>query len=150
MELNVDVLRQIPDFTIDELDVALKKMSNLKCENANGMVAEMLKHGSLLMREEILKCFNDIPKSGVIEESWAHIIFQMLPKSGDLQDIGNWRPIAILPILYKLIARMVYHRIGPMLISQQSLDQHAFTPGFRIEDALIIAETMNFRCLRGC
>ena len=64
----------------------------------------------------------------------------MLPKTGNLCEIANWRPIAILPILYKLFARMVYHRISPTLLAHQSQDQFGFTPGVRIEDALMVAE----------
>ena len=64
----------------------------------------------------------------------------MLPKSGNLADSSNWRPIAILPIFYKLFARMIYNRISPTLLAHQSEDQHAFTPGVRIEDALLCAE----------
>ena len=64
----------------------------------------------------------------------------MLPKSGDLTKVSNWRPIAILPILYKIFARLVYNRISPVLFQHQSRDQHAFTPFVRIEDALLCAE----------
>ena len=66
----------------------------------------------------------------------------MLPKTGDLKQVSNWRPIAIIPILYKLFARMVYHRISPILLAKQSRDQFGFAPGFRIEDALMIADSV--------
>lgn len=65
----------------------------------------------------------------------------MISKDGPLQDVANWRPIAILPISYKLFARMLYIRISPTLFESQSCDQHAFTPSIRIEDALLCAES---------
>ena len=34
----------------------------------------------------------------------------------------------------------MYHRLSPILFQRQSHDQHAFTPGVRIEDALVSAE----------
>ena len=52
----------------------------------------------------------------------------------------NLRPIAMLPVLYKLFARMVYSRIWPTLLSTQSLEQCAFTPRVRLEDALCTVE----------
>ena len=64
----------------------------------------------------------------------------MLPKDGDLSMPSNWRPVAILPIICKLFARLVYDRISPILFATQSCEQHAFTPGIRIEDALLSAE----------
>ena len=35
---------------------------------------------------------------------------------------------------------MLYVRISSKLLQHQSIDQHAFTPGIRIEDALLCAE----------
>ena len=42
--------------------------------------------------------------------------------------------------MYKAFARMLYNRLSPKLFRSQSWDQHAFTPGIRIEDALLCAE----------
>ena len=64
----------------------------------------------------------------------------MLPKDGDLSSVSNWRPIAILPVIYKLFARFLYNRISPQLFRAQSRDQHAFTPQVPIEDALFCTE----------
>ena len=64
----------------------------------------------------------------------------MLPKDDDLNELTNWRPIAILPIFYKIYAKLIYNRISPQLFQHQSWDQHGFTPGIRIEDALVCAE----------
>ena len=66
----------------------------------------------------------------------------MLPKSGDFTQPSNWRPIAILPTLYKLFAKLLYLRLSPTLFQHQSFDQHAFIPERRIEDALFCAETL--------
>ena len=96
----------------------------------------MIKYGSLFLKEELLRCFNNAMKTGVFDESWHYTIFQMIPKTGDLSKISNWRPIAILPVLYKLFSRLIYNRIAPILLFYQSKDQHAFTPDTRIEDAL--------------
>ena len=92
------------------------------------------------MKYEIKFHFNIMLSSGDFEPSWHMTIFRMLPKDGDLSKESNWRPIAILPILYKAFARLLYNRISPPLLSAQSWDQHAFTSGIRIEDALVCAE----------
>ena len=66
----------------------------------------------------------------------------MLPKDGDLNELKNWRPIALLPIFYKFGSKLIYYRISSYLFSQQSFDQHGFTPDIRIEDALLCAEVV--------
>ena len=64
----------------------------------------------------------------------------MLPKDGDLTEVSNLRPIIILLCMYKVFSRLVYNRISPVLFGYQSADQYAFTPGTRIEDALLCTE----------
>ena len=66
----------------------------------------------------------------------------MLPKTGNLQCVSNWRPIAILPILYKVFAKMLYYRLEPILEAYQSNNQLGFRRDKRIEDVFCILENM--------
>ena len=60
----------------------------------------------------------------------------VLFKKGDKQDAENYRPISLLSILYKLFAKLVDKRIGPILDAAQSVDQAGFRSGFGCEDHL--------------
>ena len=135
-----ELINSIPKFSFDELTIALQKMANLRCEDEHGLVIEIIKIGSLQLQYAILQHSNHCLDEGEVDSDWHITIFKMLPKSGNLCEVANWRPIAILPILYKLFARMVYHRISPTRLAHQSHDQFRFTPGIRIEDALMVAE----------
>ena len=138
--MNMEILRSIPYFSMPELDTALKALSNMRCADEENIVGEMVKYASDQFKTELLRCFNESLHSGIFEETWYYTCFQMLPKSGDLTKVSNWRPIAILPILHKIFARLVYNRSSPVLFQHQSRDQHVFTPFVRIEDALLCAE----------
>ncbi len=113
----MNLLKEIPLFSKGELERALRELSKLRCADMDGLVVEMVKFASALLKEKLLHCFNHTLRSGKFEDSWSHTIFQMLPKTGDLSDIANWRPIAILPILYKIFARLIYNRISSVLFS---------------------------------
>ena len=113
---DVDILQQIPEFILAEMELALKQLSNLRCSDEEGIIAEMLKIASQQMKSKILQCFNDSLHSGCFEESWKHSVFQMLP---------------ILPIMYKLFMKLLYNRLAPTLHRNQSPEQHAFSPGIR-------------------
>ena len=115
-------------------------MANMKCEDNDGIVVEMVKNSCVEMKTEILREFNYVLHSGNFEDNWHHIIFQMLPKEGHLSKVVNWSPIAILPCMYKIFSKLLYNRFSSVLFDYQSRDQHAFTPGKRIEDALACAE----------
>ena len=105
-----------------------------------GIVAEMINFVSFSMKNKILSCFNESLRRDVFDESWKNTIFKILPKHDELQDTGNRRPIAILPVMYKLFVRLIYNRIAPLLLVNQSQEQYPFTPGVRIEDALLCAK----------
>ena len=66
----------------------------------------------------------------------------MLPKSGDLSDVNNWRPIAVLPILYKIFSKLICSRISHILESAQSNDQFGFRKDRRIDDVFGIFENL--------
>eukprot|EP00972_Heterocapsa_arctica_P041070 6053903-Heterocapsa_arctica.AAC.1 len=59
----------------------------------------------------------------------------MLPKSDDTGDPINWRPIAILPVMYKLFSILIYNRLLPTLDRELYPDQCGFRPNFGIDDA---------------
>ena len=86
--------------------------------------------------------YNSILATGQIPPNWHVTVFHMLPKSGDLKDPSNWRPIAILPIVYKIFVRMVYNRLSPILEKEQSHDQFGFRRDRRIEDVFAILESV--------
>ena len=100
----------------------------------------MLKYGSHMMKEHLLRCYNETLGGSSIQKSCHETIFQMLPKNRDLNKPSNWRPIAILPILYKVFSKLLYNRIAPELFAHQSIDQYTFTPHISIEDALLCCE----------
>ena len=72
----------------------------------------------------------------------ARNYFSMFPKGGDLSCASNWRPIAILPILYKIFAKMLYYRLYPILDAYQPDDQFGFRKNKRIEDVFAILENI--------
>ena len=68
---------------------------------------------------------------------WKHTRIKVLLKKGDPQLPGNYRPISILPILYKLFSRVLHQRLKVFLQPEQSIDQAGFWAGFNCEDHLL-------------
>ncbi|KAE9411964.1 hypothetical protein Angca_007994, partial [Angiostrongylus cantonensis] len=54
----------------------------------------------------------------------------LLFKKGDLHDIGNYRPICLLSVLYKLFARVILDRIDRTLDEGQPCEQAGFRKAF--------------------
>ena len=71
----------------------------------------------------------------------------MLPKSGDILEPGNRRPIAVLDVVYKLFANKLYSHIAPCLGREQSNEQIGFRPHPGIDDALVVLECTTGRAI---
>ena len=82
-------------------------MANGKSGDTRGVVAELLKLRSDSMIEVIAVIFSDIldPRSAA-PQSWKETRLKVLFKKGDRCSVDNYRPIAVLPILYKLSSKM--------------------------------------------
>ena len=125
MDFNKD--ERIDNFSLTELDTAMKQLKAGKAADANNISAEMLKSGGSKLREVILKCFNDIIRpDGDTPREWHKTLIKVLHKNGDTRLPQNYRPIATIPLLYKLFSKMVYNRLEPILDPEQSLDQAGF------------------------
>ena len=132
----------IPSFRLKELQKTLQRMKNRKCADKDGILAEMLKYASPDLQQALLDIYNGMLSTGCLEPTWQNTLFSMLPKSGDLSAPGNWRPIAILKITYKIFSRLIYQRLRQRLEEQQSCDQCGFRPNLSVDDAFVVLDTI--------
>ncbi|KAE9413144.1 hypothetical protein Angca_005384 [Angiostrongylus cantonensis] len=58
----------------------------------------------------------------------------LLFKNGNLHDIGNYRPIYLLSVVYKLFTRVLLNRIDRTLDDRQPCEQAGFRKGFSTMD----------------
>jgi len=109
-------------FTIEELSFAIKHLKRGKARDDSGVFGEFLRDGTDTLRRMVLDVFNDIisfkaPPPATWKCSRLTVIF----KKGNPCLPENYRPISILPILYKLFSRMVCERLSPYLVPLQSV-----------------------------
>ena len=104
----------------------------------------MLKGSGDCLAYVLLDIYNQVA-SGHMKppESWKQSIITVLYKSGDASQPQIYRPITVIPLLYKLFARLVYQRLAPILNREQSRDQAGFRPGYSTDDHMI---TFNLMC----
>ena len=66
----------------------------------------------------------------------------VVPKQGGVSLPANWRLIAILHMFYNICFRMLYNRLLPQFDRCRHIDQFSFRHGVRIEDALVVVQTL--------
>ena len=105
----------VPDFSFEEVRRAVRSMKKKKCPDKEGVVLEMFLYGGDHVLEQLKKHLNSILVTGNVPFSWYETHFSMLHKGGTESDANNWRPIAILSISYKILAKIVFNRIHKRL-----------------------------------
>ena len=86
----------------------------------------MFLHGGPSIQECLLHMLNDVLRTGMIPTNWYETHFSLLHKEGCTQDANNWRPIAILSITYKIMARLILGRLAFGLELHRGEDQYGF------------------------
>ena len=130
-------------FAASELRVQVKKMANGKAADQEGMVAELLKACDDKALELIADLFNSVmDPNKEIPGKWRRTSLKVIMKKGDALDPANYRPIASLPILYKLFSRCMCGRIGSLLDGEQSNDQAGFRKDFSCDDQLFVVRQL--------
>ena len=126
-------------FTGTEVGQQIRKMTNSKSADQAGVIAELLKACDEKVLELIAALFDDVmdPQTQ-IPQSWCMTKLKVLLKKGDALDPANYRPIASLPILYKLFSRMLFSRLRATLDRSQSVDQAGFRKDFSCDDDLFV------------
>ena len=128
----------IPSFTIEELRRAIDATKLGRVSDKQGISAEMFKAHCPQMQQLMLDAFNHvIQPNQQPPESWLEARISVIFKKGDASLPENYRPIAILALLYKLFSRMLCDRVRAQLESQQSGDQAAYRKGFSTQDHLL-------------
>ena len=133
---------KVKPFEVKEVEDAARAMARGKSKDKGGITLEMILHGGRPAFEALTRIFNDMLVKGFEDTNWHITFFNLLPKSGDLLQPGNWRPIAILPVCYKIFAKVLYFRLRYILQAQQGDEQMGFQPGRRCDDALFVLETV--------
>ena len=94
-------------FSMEELGTGLKQLKNGKSADVVGVAAEMLKNGGCSLQAALLNLYNDIIKPGAVApQAWKQTQLKVLFKSGDPCLPQNYRPISIIPLMYKLFSAL--------------------------------------------
>ena len=79
-------------------------------------------------------------------DSWKQIRLTVIFNNNNPELVSNYRPIATIPILYKLFSRMLCNRIQGQTFKNLSPDQAAYRPGLSVDDHLLTVTLLVERC----
>ena len=119
----------------------LKSIDCSKATGSDGVPGSVLKACSDLLAPSLTALFNCSITSGVFPEKMKLAHISPLYKGGDSTQAKNYRPVALLSIISKLLERIVYEQLNSYLQLWDILpdQQYAYRKQRSTEDALTVA-----------
>ncbi len=101
------------DYPIEpsEIKNSIQSLKNGKAAGQNMILNEMLKASETLINKPLCHLFNKILKSGNYPKTWRESIIVPIPKSGDPNNVDNYRGIAISSCLSKVLNKILNERL---------------------------------------
>ena len=78
--------------------------------------------------------FNRCLSEGRVPENWKNASVVILYKKSDKKGIKNYRPISLIPVIYKIFSQILTRKMISTLDLQQTREQAGFRNGFSTTD----------------
>ena len=107
--------------TEDELITALVKLKNGKAGGNSQILPEMVKVGcgSETVLASLLDLVHTVWEEGKVPRDWSNAVLIPIPKKGNLSYCDNWRGIALLEVIGKVVARVLQARL--QMVTEEEL-----------------------------
>ena len=123
---NIDNIETSPEEVLE----VCKKININKASCVDNLSCEILRDAFMIIPTKLCKLFNVSFNTAIIPPEWKIAKVTPLPKAGNSNLVSNYRPIFLLPLLSKLIEKIIHKRIYQYLDDFDLLDhrQGGFRP----------------------
>lgn len=131
--------------TKPELFNAMSQMQEGKALGYDGVVLEFFKVFGEILGTDYHRMICSSISQGRFPEGVTRGLITLLFKARERKQLGNWRPITLLTIAYKIYAKALLLRLQPILLEIINQDQSAFLPTrFILDNIMLTQETMDW------
>ncbi|XP_055533253.1 uncharacterized protein LOC129723146 isoform X2 [Wyeomyia smithii] len=100
--------------SIDEVKKAVKELRNCKAAGKDGIPAELFKVGSEQLYRAIHRIMLRVWSDEELPSDWLEGLICPIYKKGHCLDCSNYRGITLLNTMYKILSRILFHRLRPL------------------------------------
>jgi hypothetical protein len=120
--------------TGSELRAAATKIRGNTAAGADGIRSKAAKYGIDILADELADAVNSMVCTNNVAPDFAHASTILIPKKGDRTDISNYRPISLLPALYKVVTRALTKRVEEAVSDHLPIEQAGFRRNYSTVD----------------
>lgn len=128
----------IPDLSVAEVGKLIQGVSNKKSSGLDGITSHILKLSLPYIVESLTYIYNICISKGIFPQDLKHAKIIPIPKSKDLTDLNNFRPISILSVISKPLERHIHIHLLKFLEEHDLIYHHqsGFRPKHSCQSAL--------------
>lgn len=117
----------------------IKHLKNTSSCGSDNISLRFIKESLPVIIPYLTCIINSSIATGNFPESWKHAIVVPIFKTGDAMEPKNYRPISLLPIISKILEKVIAAQLTSHLESNHLLSntQHGFRPKLSTESALL-------------
>ena len=123
-----NVLLNSINFTIVEIEDALNELHVNKANGPDMIGNTVLKNLSKSLSKSLHLLFNLIANKAIFPTKRKISEITPIFKDGDKQDVSNYRPISLLSVVSKLLVKLLFDKLAPIVYPTLTPDQQGFRP----------------------
>ncbi|KAJ1166925.1 hypothetical protein NDU88_007319 [Pleurodeles waltl] len=128
---------------LEELHLAVKSFKSGKTPGSAGLPIEFYTSLWDLVVPDLLELYEEMEQEGVMPHTLRGGMIALLYKhKGERCDIKNWRPISLLNVDYKILAKTMVNRLKGAMGEIVHPDQTCGVKGRRVADSLALIRDM--------
>jgi Reverse transcriptase (RNA-dependent DNA polymerase) len=104
---------------------------------ADGFSNLLIRRCWTFLRYPLLNYANHCYREGQLTTNFKSARIRLIPKKGDITALKNWRPISLLPNLYKILSRAINTRLNKYINRICSRSQKGYNNVRYTQEALI-------------
>ncbi|KAK6733669.1 hypothetical protein RB195_017429 [Necator americanus] len=124
----------IPEVLPSEIRHAIMSVRNHTASGPDRIRPEHLKSLPPVLINTLARLFTRYLSECKVPKQWKTSKTVLLYKKGEPHDIGNYRPICLLSVIYKLVTRVTLNRSEKVLDEGRPCEQTGFRKGFSTID----------------
>jgi exonuclease III len=117
------------EITLQEVINVMGKMKRYKSPGEDRIPIEVIENLPVPMLEELVSIYNVCFQKKDIPKCWKEGIITLIYKTGDKGDRGNYRPITLLSVYYKIFTSILRDRLEEYVCKNNLISE--FQAGFR-------------------